>query len=112
MNREAKELLRVARELLSMDVTLGEEGLDKTWQAKFPETTECCRCGGEARIGFVGHEGMTEEDKAVWPRDFNQFVCDLHKNEGKGGLWLHDCCVVAVYFCRECLEPTALYNQA
>ena len=111
MKREARELLRIAKEIIGMEVSLGESGLDKTWQKEFLATTECCRCGGEARIGFVIHEGMTEEDRAIWPRDFVQFVTDLHKNEGKGGLWLHDCCAVAVYFCRECLEPTALYNQ-
>jgi len=92
-----------------MKVTLGREGLEKTWQAEFPETTKCCRCGGEARIGFVAHEGIDE--KVVYPRDFTQFVCDLHENGGKGEYWLHDCCAVAVYFCRECLETTALYNQ-
>ena len=94
-----------------MEVTLGNEGLNKTWQAEFPETTECCRCGKLARIGFVAHEGMSEKDKPVWPRDYNQFVCDLHQNGNKGDYWLHDCCAVAVYFCRECLETTSIYNQ-
>lgn len=94
-----------------MKVALGKGGLIKTWQAEFPETTECCRCGGDARIGFVAHEGMDDDDRPVCPRDYVQFVCDLHPNEGKGGYWLHDCCAVAVYFCRECLQATALYNQ-
>lgn len=88
-----------------MKVTLGKDGLTNTWQAEFPETTECCRCGGEARIGFVAHEGMDDDDKKV------PHVCGLHTNEGKGGYWLHNSCAVAVYFCRECLETTALYNQ-
>ena len=87
-----------------MKVTLGKDGLTMSWQAKFPETTKCCRCKGVARIGFVAHERMVKGDK-------KPFVCDLHKNKGKGGYWLHDCCAVAVYFCRECLETTALYNQ-
>ena len=99
-----------------MKVTIGKEGLTKTRQAAFPETTECVHCKGEARVGFVAHEGMDDDDKAVWPRDHVQFVSDLHKNLHKneyseGGYWLHDCCAVAVYFCRECLKPTALYNQ-
>ena len=96
-----------------MKVTIGKEGLIKTWQAAFPETTECVHCKREARIGFVAHEGMDDDDKAVWPRgDYVQFVSDLHKNEySEGGYWLHDCCAVAVYFCCNCLEPTALYNQ-
>lgn len=96
-----------------MKVTLGQDGLNKTWQNTFPAATPCCRCkGGMADIGFVAHEGMADDDLPVWPRDYVQFVTDLHENEGKGNLWVHDCCAVAVYFCRSCLEPTALYNQA
>jgi len=87
-------------------VTLGKEGLECTWQAEFPETTKCCRCEGMARIGFVAHEGIEEDPKKT------KNVCSLHDNEGKGGFWLHDCCCVAVYFCKDCLETTALYNQA
>lgn len=88
-----------------MKVALGKEGLKKTWQAEFLETTKCCRCEGEARIGFVAHEGMDAEDRK------GPHLCGMHRNEGKGGYWLHDCVAVAVYFCRECLETTALYNQ-
>ena len=89
-----------------MQVTIGKEGLTKTWQAEFPETIECCRCGGEARVGFVAHEGMSEDDKE------GPFVCKLHPNKPREESWLHDCCAVAVYFCKKCLETTALYNQA
>lgn len=89
-----------------MQVTLGKEGLNKSWQAEFPEEIKCCRCKGTARIGFVAHEGMLPDD----PKGSN--VCDLHENKGKGGYWLHDCCAVAVYFCKDCLRTTALYNQA
>ena len=88
-----------------MEVTLGKEGLEKTWQAEFSETTDCVWCGGDSRIGFVAHEAMTKADKGP-------YVCGLHPNNGKGSFWLHDCCCVAVYFCRECLKTTALYNQA
>ena len=87
-----------------MKITFGKDGLEKTWQGKFPETTKCCRCAGEARIGFVAHEHISEDDT-------KPFLCDLHSNGGKGDFWLHDCCAVAVYFCKECLESTALYNQ-
>jgi hypothetical protein len=65
-----------------------------------------------SRIGFVAHEAKDKDDAPIYPRDFVQFVTDLHENKGQGGFWLHDCCTVAVYFCKECLEPTALYNQA
>ena len=88
-----------------MKITLGKRGLSKTWQTKFPEKTKCAYCKGEARIGFVAHEGLEEEVM------FKNCVCSLYKNKGKGGFWLHDCCAVAVYFCKECLKPTALYNQ-
>lgn len=88
-----------------MKITLGKKGLTKTWQAKFTETTKCCRCEGEARIGFVAHEGMGEKDR------YTKKVCSLHTNKGKGGYWLHDACAVAVYFCRDCLTTTSLSNQ-
>lgn len=88
-----------------MQVTIGKEGLTKTWQAEFSEETKCVHCGGDSRIGFVAHEGIEEK------LTHEEYVCSLHDNEGKGGFWLHDCCAVAVYFCRECLQPTALYNQ-
>lgn len=95
-----------------MRVTLGSAGLEFTWQhfdkeeRKFPETTSCVYCHGESRIGFVAHEGLRGQDLE------GPFVCNLHSNGGKGDFWLHDACAVAIYFCRECLKPTALYNQA
>ena len=85
-----------------MNVTIGKEGLTQTWQETFPETTGCVHCDGEARIGFVAHEMGGEV--------VHQLVCNLHENE-PGEAWLHDCCAVAVYFCKKCLTPTALYNQ-
>ncbi len=88
-----------------MKVTLGKDGLDKTWQNNFPKTTECCRCGGESRIGFVAQE-MDDG------RPAENYVCNLHPNDPPDNLWLHDVCSVAIYFCRKCLQPTALYNQA
>ena len=90
-----------------MEIYLGEEGLSKSWQAPFPKETACVHCGGDARIGFVGFEdGAKGKD--------GKYVYDLHDNKGgKGGdYWLHDSCAVAVYFCKRCLDTTALYNQA
>ena len=87
-----------------MKITIGKNGLHKTYQAEFPETTSCCRCNGDARIGFVAHENMSDDD-------FVPFVCELHSNQGKGKFWLHDCCAVAIYFCEDCSKATALYNQ-
>jgi len=97
-----------------METTLGKAGLGKSWQAEFPEATPCVHCKGMARIGFVAHEGIGESDAPVYPRDKVQFLCDMHENDGGvgGDFWLHDCCAVAVYFCKKCLKVTALYNQA
>lgn len=88
-------------------ITLGKKGLKNTWQSEFPEETKCLKCGAAARIGFVAKEAPEEGSK------HQEFVCSLHKNDPDGKVfWLHDCCAVAVYFCKGCLEPTALYNQA
>lgn len=79
-----------------------------SFQDEFLEITKCCRCGGEARLGFVAHE---TEEKAI--QKGGKHVCQLHDNDPDGeGFWLHDTCCVAVYFCKKCLESTALYNQA
>jgi hypothetical protein len=82
-----------------MKISFGESGLKKTWQAAFK------------RIGFVAHEGSDADDRASVGGPEKEFVYELHKNGGKGNYWLHDRCAVAVYFCKGCLETTALYNQ-
>jgi len=91
------------------EVAIGKEGLEYSWQSAFPETTECVYCcSGISRIAFVVREVPSDQ-----PIAGQQFVSNLHPNDPDGeGCWLHDCCAVAVYFCKECLGPTALYNQA
>lgn len=84
---------------------------DKTrnlsFQRPFPYVTKCCRCKGEAPLAFVVKEVYQRRRKG------KKYVSDIFETTGKkGGFWLHDLCAVAVYFCRKCLEPTALYNQA
>ena len=86
-------------------VYLGEKGLNKTWQTAFPKVTRCVHCGKNARIGFVYCEDASDGD-------LKEFVCNLHDNGKKDKLWLHDAVAVAVYFCEDCLNATALYNQA
>lgn len=77
-----------------------------SFQAPFPLSTSCIHCEQTARIAFVAHELGAEDKKET-------YVCDLHKNNPrKREYWLHDACAVAVYFCKVCLKPTALYNQA
>ena len=98
------------------EVIIGKAGLHNSHQAPFPETTQCCRCNGTSRIGFTVCE-MPEhpgDEKKCLSEDF---VCNLHQNfphaiDDENGYWLHDCVAVAVYFCKDCLETTALYNQA
>ena len=55
-----------------MIVTLGKDGLNKSWQEPFPLTTQCCRCKGESRIAFVAHEGIDQNEE--------NYVCRLHEN--------------------------------
>ena len=79
-----------------------------TFQDEFPKTTKCCQCSGKAMLAFVAHEYNEKPTKKG-----GKYVCDLYKTTGKkGGLWVHDAMVCAVYLCLDCLEPTALYNQA
>ena len=91
-------------EKLAMQITRGLEGLHYSWQGPFPATTPCLACGGMARIAFVAHEGMDGDE--------GPYLCEMRENGGEGDLWLHDCAAIAVYLCKDCLEPMALYNQA
>lgn len=83
-----------------MNVYLGEQGLEKTWQQPFSPTVPCT-CGGEARIMFVAFEDGHDKTN----------VCGLRKNHGKGDYWPHDCVAVAAYLCKECFTPVACINQ-
>ena len=89
-----------------MQVIIGNEGLDASFQDVFSEDAKCVHCGSMARIGFVAHE---MDEKVI--NEGGQYVSQLHDNE-KGSMWLHDACAVAVYFCTKCLDTTAIYNQA
>ena len=89
-----------------MKVIIGKEGLDATFQDLFLENVKCVHCNSIARIGFVAHE---LDEKVI--SEGGKYVSQLHDYED-GKLWVHDACAVAVYFCTECLETTAIYNQA
>ena len=85
-----------------IEVIRGEEGLEYSHQEEFPETPKCS-CGGDGRIAFVVYEPMVG--------GFNiSYVRDDHDNE-PGSMWVHDAVAVAIYFCKKCSEPIALYNQ-
>lgn len=100
---DAKGFYKLADRLDNVTVEFGKEGLDNSWQKKFPSTTKCKHCGGNARIAFT----LIEDGE-----NNNQKICDLHHNDGKGDYWLHDAGAFAVYLCKDCLEASALYNQA
>jgi len=82
-------------------MTIGKDGLSKIWKGKFPETTTCVRCKGEARIGFVALKELDGDEESL-----SQFVKDLRL----GGFRSHDHSSVAVYFCRKCEKASALYD--
>ncbi len=88
-----------------MKVTIGKEGLTKTWQNDFPEIVPCIHCGEDARVGFVAHEGLEEE------LDYEESVCSLYPNEPRESFWLHDCASFAIYICRKCIKGTVIWNQ-
>ena len=86
-----------------MEIYLGKTGLNKSWQKPFPEITKCPKCGGKARIMFVGFEE---------PKAMQDYICDLRKNGDKGDYWVHDVIACAVYLCADCFEPVTILNQA
>ena len=93
-----------------MKVLLGKTGLNKSRQNPFLETTKCHKCGGEARIIFVGFE--EDEMYPLYQQLKRKYICDLRINGGKGDFWPHDVIACAVYLCKECFEPTAILNQS
>jgi hypothetical protein len=92
-----------------MQVALGTEkgAVNLSFGNPFPRSTTCALCGARADLAFVAHE--IDDDPSPCG---SVFVRQLRKNSGvPGGLWVHDACAVAVYFCRSCLEVTAKLNQ-
>lgn len=81
-----------------MNIFIGKEGLDTSCQDPFPEVISCHKCGHPAKIMFVVSETL---------KDKGHFISDLYTDKR----WFHDLCSAAVYFCTNCLSPTALVNQ-
>jgi len=107
----AERLTRLASRIdkAAMKSLVGPGAEKKTWQADFPLTIPCSKegCNGTAELAFTSYEGLDEDNRAP-----ETFVYDLKEQTGKpGGLWLHDACAVAIYFCRTCLKATAEWNQ-
>ena len=89
-----------------MKITLGEMGLENSFQEPFTKTIKCHKCKGIAKIMFVADELEVEDG-------YEEYICNFHKTTGKeGGLWLHDACAIACYLCPKCFEVTSELNQA
>lgn len=83
-----------------MIVKKGKQGLNLSHQNAFLATT-ICDCGGEGRIALVCYEGENEEF----------YLCGLYKNQPHA-MWPHDAIAIAIYFCKECMKPITLCNEA
>ena len=83
-----------------MRVIKNEEGLEYSWQDKFPASTRCS-CGGQGKIAFVAIEDGEENDG---------YVCDFRPEDTD--LWPHDAIAVAVYICKKCMNTISKMNQA
>jgi len=86
-----------------MDITLGQESIHKTHQNSFRKEIFCSRCSGTSRIAFVAHEGIDSNP--------SYSISEYYNNE-PNSMWVHDYVAVAVYFCTECLNADAKFNQA
>jgi len=103
--------LRVAATFVArMVAEYGPSGVKLTYQAKFPETTPCVKCGETSRLAVTMRE---EFDQTKTPEQ-QTFATDLYANDPKGGVfWLHDCAAFATYLCTDikCAAATTLWNQ-
>jgi hypothetical protein len=94
---------KLADKIKDMEIKVGKEGLDNSHQQSFPDTVKCVHCNKDAEIAFTARERGHE-------------IAHLHNrslrmNQG-ADLWPHDSTAFALYLCKKCLEPTALFNQA
>ena len=73
---------------------------EETWQAPFPEKTNCKNCSSDSLPLLVigDDEGFISTQK--------EFVEDLGD-----GIFPHDCLSIVLYLCPKCGEMTALWNQ-
>ena len=81
---------------------------EASWQAEFPKTVKCEKCGGVCRCALTLMEGRSNAELPVG----EPFVTSLHPNKGPGGYWPHDAIAFALYFCRDCFNAQVEWNQA
>lgn len=103
--------LRVAARFQArVNYEYGPAGVGLTYQAKFPTTTSCVKCGKPARIAVT----MREEFEERKMPEQQSFATNLHANDPRGeGFWLHDAAAFATYLCTDikCATATTLWNQ-
>lgn len=98
-----------------MKVELGDQGLENSWQAPFPENTPCVHgCAGIAVPAVCLMEEFSEEQLQIHvcslPEPFK--TLDSNEEDAAKMLWPHDLTAFVIYLCPVCLKPTALFNQA
>jgi len=91
----------------NFNITFGDKGTKNTWQAPFPPTVKCSKCGGECRPAA----NFTERKKANEIKAKNH-LAKVHNFNRDGGLWPHDFVAIQTYFCKKCLNIESEYNQA
>lgn len=95
---------------VGMRITMGSDGLKRSYQGPFKEEEPCPKCGGVARFAFVADEMPRDREP---PRGPLRLLCNHYPDDPEGsGAWPHGACSVAVYFCKKCLEPVAKLSQA
>ena len=107
--RSSSALRVAARFVARMVADYGPAGVGLTYQAKFPETASCVKCGQPARLAITMRE---EFDDAKTPEQ-QTFATQLYANGEDGKFWLHDCAAFATYLCTDtkCATATTLWNQ-
>ena len=87
-----------------MEIGIGTDGVELSWQADWPTKTECGLCTSEqigkniyARLALVVQEAKE-----------NQYVCSIRQKTYE--IWPHDAIAVALYICPNCGEK-ALHQR-
>jgi hypothetical protein len=93
-----------------MKVTVGGDGVTKSFQDEFPMGVRCPFCGkANAVVAFVAHEGFDKQELASIVARKTPTVCSMRPAGAK--IWPHDVMACAVYICTDCGQASACWNQ-
>jgi hypothetical protein len=93
-----------------MKVTVGADGVTKSFQDEFPTDVKCPLCKkGNAVVAFVAHEGFDKRELASIVARKTTAVCFTRPAGAK--VWPHDVMACAVYICTDCGDASARWNQ-